>query len=284
MYCDSHCHLDFPELLPRLAWIRDAMRTANVGRALCVATKLEGFETVYRLASECEELWCTVGVHPDYEDVEEPFLDTLVRLGSRERVVGVGETGLDYSRLGNRSVEQMQWQRDRFCVHIRAARSLGKPLVVHMRSATDDTLRLLQGEGEDGSAGCAGGVFHCFTETADIARKVLDMGFHISLSGILTFKNAVILREVAAMVPLDRVLIETDSPYLAPVPHRGKVNDPSLVCWVGAELARIKGIDESIVAEHTTRNFERLFLRGAATSTASSAASISASSVAPGHA
>lgn len=259
MFTDSHCHLSFPELTAQLATIRLAMAQAHVTRALCICTTLEEFPAVHALATEYANFWATVGVHPDNEGVREPHLDDLLSLGKLPRVVGIGETGLDYYRLGERTVADMAWQRARFRTHIRAARALGKPLVIHTRAASDDTLSILREEGEDGGAGCAGGVFHCFTETAAVARAALDLGFFISFSGILTFKTAQDLRDVASFVPLDRLLIETDSPYLAPVPHRGKTNDPSLVPYVAAQLAAVRGLTVQAVAEQTSRNFDRLF-------------------------
>lgn len=241
--------------------IRQAMSQAQVDRALCICTTLEEFAIVQGLALRYDNFWATVGVHPDNEGVLEPTVQDLMRLGQMERVVGIGETGLDYYRLGDRSVGDMAWQRERFRVHIRAARQLGLPLVIHTRAASDDTVAILREEGEDGSAACAGGVFHCFTETAEVARAALDMGFHISFSGILTFKSAQELRDVAAFVPLDRLLIETDSPYLAPVPYRGKTNNPSLVPFVAAELARVRACSLEQIAEATSHNFEALFKR-----------------------
>jgi TatD DNase family protein len=259
MFTDSHCHLAFPELLLQLPAIRQAMTEAQVDRALCICTTLEEFSAVHGLATQYDNFWATVGVHPDNEGVIEPSLQDLLTLGRMPRVVGIGETGLDYFRLGDRTVADMAWQRDRFRTHIRAARQLAKPLVIHTRSASDDTLAILREEGEDGSAACAGGVFHCFTETAQVARAALDLGFYVSFSGILTFKNAQDLRDVAALVPLDRLLIETDSPYLAPVPYRGKTNNPSLVPFVAAQLADIKQCTVEQIAVATSRNFESLF-------------------------
>jgi TatD DNase family protein len=259
MFTDSHCHLTFPELASDLPRIRQAMKEALVTRALCICTTLEEFESVHALAMQDEQLWATVGVHPDNEGVQEPTVDDLLTRGRLSRIVGIGETGLDYYRLGERTVADMAWQRERFRVHIRAARELGKPLVIHTRSASDDTLRILREESEDGSAGSAGGVFHCFTETVEVARAALDLGFYISFSGILTFKSAQDLREVASFVPLDRLLIETDSPYLAPVPFRGKTNNPSYVSWVAQQLAQIKTLAVEEIGQITSRNFERLF-------------------------
>jgi TatD DNase family protein len=257
MYVDSHCHLSFPELAERLPEIRAAMRDADVDRALCICTTLEEFERVHALAAGYDNFWCSAGVHPDNEDVREPSVDDLLALAARPKVVAIGETGLDYYRLEGRSVAEMEWQRERFRVHIRSARRCGLPLVIHTRSAADDTLRILrEEEGER-----AGGVFHCFTETTRVAREALDLGFFISFSGILTFKTATELREVAALVPLDRCLIETDSPYLAPVPFRGKTNSPAYVPWVARQLAEVKGLEVSAVAAATSLNFERLFAR-----------------------
>jgi TatD DNase family protein len=259
MFTDSHCHLNFPELISQLPAIRQAMSQAQVDRALCICTTLEEFPAVQGLAAQYDNFWATVGVHPDNEGVTEPSLQDLLVRGQLPRVVGIGETGLDYYRLGERSVANMGWQRDRFRTHIRAARQLQLPLVIHTRSASDDTLALLREEGEDGSQGCAGGVFHCFTETAQVARAALDLGFYISFSGILTFKSAQDLRDVAAFVPLDRLLIETDSPYLAPVPYRGKTNNPSYVPHVAAQLADIKKCSLEQIGNITSRNFEALF-------------------------
>ena len=257
MYVDSHCHLSFPELAEKLPEIRAAMAAAEVDRALCICTTLEEFEQVHALALGYDNFWCSAGVHPDNEGVREPSVDDLLALAARPKVVAIGETGLDYYRLGQRSVADMEWQRQRFRVHIRAARVTGLPLVIHTRSASADTLGVLKEE----SQGQAGGVFHCFTETAEVARAALDLGFYISFSGILTFKTAVDLRAVAAFVPLDRCLIETDSPYLAPVPYRGKVNSPAYVPWVGRQLAEVKKLEVEEVAAATSRNFERLFSR-----------------------
>ncbi|MBE7940788.1 MULTISPECIES: TatD family hydrolase [Ramlibacter] len=263
MYVDSHCHLSFPELAGRLPEIRAAMAAAGVDRAMCICTTLEEFDTVHALALAHDNFWCSVGVHPDNEGVREPSVQDLVGLSARPRVIAIGETGLDYygmeDRKGGRSIADLEWQRERFRHHIRAARQVGKPLVIHTRSASDDTLRILREEGEDGSAGSAGGVFHCFTETAEVARAALDLGFYISFSGILTFKSAAELREVAAFVPLDRMLIETDSPYLAPVPYRGKTNTPAYVPYVARQIAELRGLAAEQVGAATSANFERLF-------------------------
>jgi len=255
MFIDSHCHLSFPELSERLPEIRREMAAAKVERAVCICTTLEEFPAVHAIATAHPELWCTVGVHPDNEGVQEPLLDDLVTRAALPRVVAIGETGLDYYRLNGRSVADMAWQRERFAVHIWAARQTELPLVVHTRNASADTLAVLRSEGQ----GAVRGVFHCFTETMEVAQAALEMGFHISFSGILSFRNAQGLRDVARSVPLERCLIETDSPYLAPVPHRGRTNQPAWVAHVAACLAEIKGLDVEEVARATTANANQLF-------------------------
>ncbi|MDO4704833.1 TatD family deoxyribonuclease [Comamonadaceae bacterium OH3737_COT-264] len=263
MYVDSHCHLSFAELHDQVPRIRQAMQQAQVDAALCICTTLEEFERVHALALENDNFWCTVGVHPDNEGVTEPDLATLVALAQRPRVVGLGETGLDYydmpGRKGGRTIADMQWQRDRFRTHIRAARQVRKPLVIHTRDSTADTLRILREEGEDGAGNLAGGVFHCFVEDVAAARQVLDLGYYVSFSGIVTFKNAHAVHESARFVPLDRLLIETDSPYLAPVPHRGKTNEPAYVAHVGQHIAQLRNITPQALGEATSRNFKTLF-------------------------
>lgn len=255
MFVDSHCHLSFPELRARLDEIRTEMAAAQVDRALCICTTLEEFDGVQALAAGYDNFWASVGVHPDNEDVLEPSVETLVALSRRDKVVAIGETGLDYYRLNGRSIADMEWQRERFRVHIRAGLERDLPLVIHTRSASDDTVALLKEQG----AGRSRGVFHCFTETMAVAREALDLGFLISFSGILTFKSAVELKEVARYVPLDRCLIETDSPYLAPVPYRGKTNTPAWVPYVAKQIAELKGCTVEEVAAQTSRNFEALF-------------------------
>jgi TatD DNase family protein len=270
MFVDSHCHLNDPDLKKDLPQLLAAMQAAQVDRALCICTTLEECDAVQQIAADHPNVWATVGVHPDNENVIEPTAAGLQALAQRPRVVAIGETGLDYYRLNGRSSADMAWQRERFRAHIHAAQAVGKPLVIHTRSASADTLAILREEGEDqrqapnsnpGVQGktAAGGVFHCFTESLAVARAALDMGFYISLSGILTFKNASDLREVASFVPLDRLLIETDSPYLAPAPHRGKTNQPAFVALVAAQLAAIKGLSLAQVGAATTHNFETLF-------------------------
>jgi TatD DNase family protein len=257
MFVDSHCHLSFPELSENLASIRAAMVESRVERALCICTTLEEFDTVHALAVGYDNFWCSVGVHPDNEGVREPKLEDLLRLAALPRVVAIGETGLDYFRLNGRDLADMEWQRERFRTHIRAALQSGLPLVVHTRNSAADTLDIL---GEEGGRRALG-VFHCFTEGLDTARRVLDLGFYISFSGILTFKNAAALRDVARFVPLDRCLIETDSPYLAPVPFRGKVNNPSFVVHVAQQLAQLKSLPVGEIGRATSENFETLFPR-----------------------
>ena len=255
MFTDSHCHLSFPQLKAELPQIRRAMADAQVDRALCICTTLEEFEEVHELATTYSNFWSTVGVHPDNEGVLEPTVNDLIERSKLPKVVGIGETGLDYFRLGDRSVADMAWQRERFRVHIRAALGVQKPLIIHTRSASHDTLDILKTEGQ----GKATGVFHCFTETQEVAKAALDLGFYISFSGILTFKTAADLREVAQFVPLDRILIETDSPYLAPMPYRGKTNNPSYVPYVAKLIAELKGQSIEVIADATSRNFEQLF-------------------------
>jgi TatD DNase family protein len=255
MVVDSHCHLAFPDFAGRVPDLRAAMRAAGVDAALVICTTLEEFPAVHALATAHEDFWATVGVHPDNEGVREPDVATLVAMARKPRVVAIGETGLDYYRLNGRGVDDMAWQRERFRVHIRAAIEADLPLVIHTRSASDDTLAILRDEGQ----GRVRGVFHCFTETEAVARGALDLGFHVSFSGILTFRNAQSLRDVARMVPLDRLLVETDSPYLAPVPHRGKTNQPAYVVHVAKQVAELKGVPFDDVARQTTRNFETLF-------------------------
>jgi len=256
MFVDSHCHLVFPELRARVEAILGEMREAQVLGALCICTTLEEFPEVRRLAAEHPNLWASVGVHPDNDDVLEPSLDMLLARAAEDKVVAIGETGLDYYRLGERTVADMEWQRERFRVHIRASRSTGLPLVIHTRSASEDTIAILR---EEGASGEGSGVFHCFTETRAVAEAALDLGFHVSFSGIVTFRNAADLREIAAYVPQDRLLIETDSPYLAPVPHRGKTNTPALVPWVARQIAELRHVPVETIAEATRQNFEKLF-------------------------
>lgn len=265
MFTDSHCHLTFPELAGDMPGVRAAMAAARVTRALCISTTMEEFASVQALATEYDNFWASAGVHPDSEDVHEPSVAELVAATQMPKVVAIGETGLDYyqmeERKGGRGIADMEWQRERFRTHIRAARQVGVPLVIHTRAASDDTLAILREEGEQGGAGSAGGVFHCFTETREVARAALDLGLYVSLSGIVTFKNARQLHEVATLIPDDRLLIETDSPYLAPVPYRGKINTPAYVPHVAARLAELRGTSAEHIGELTSANFTRLFKR-----------------------
>ncbi|HRP96163.1 MAG TPA: TatD family hydrolase [Rhodocyclaceae bacterium] len=251
MFVDSHCHLDFPDLAEREEAVVATMAANRVGHALCVNVKLEDFPRVLALAERHDGFFASVGVHPDNAEVEEPDEARLVALAAHDKVVAIGETGLDYYW----HKDAPQWQRDRFRTHIRAARRCGKPLIVHTRAAAADTLRLMREEG----AGESGGVMHCFTETREVAAAALDLGFYISFSGIVTFRNAKDLKAVAQFVPLDRLLIETDAPYLAPVPHRGKTNEPAWVVHVAEEIARLRNQPLEAIEAATTENFFRLF-------------------------
>ncbi len=250
-FVDSHCHLDFPDFAGELPRMLDAMREAGVSHALCISVDLPDFPRVHAIALAHGNIYASAGTHPDYPDTEEPTVERLVALAALPKVVAIGETGLDYYRQQG----ELEWQRARFRTHIRAARAAGRPLVIHTRAAAEDTIAVMREEG----AREVGGVMHCFTETLEVARAALDLGFHISFSGIVTFKNAVELKEVARAVPLDRMLIETDSPYLAPVPFRGKRNEPAYVPHVAAEIARLRGIDVDEVAAATSANFFNLF-------------------------
>ena len=253
MLVDSHCHLDFPDLAGRVPELLARMEAADVGAAVCVGVNLADRERVLRLAESDRRLFATVGVHPEceFEPAEEPSADDLVALANHPKVIAIGETGLDYYW----HKDCPEWQRVRFRAHIAAARRLALPLVIHTRDAAADTLRLMTEEGAD----AVGGVMHCFTESWEVASAALDLGFHISFSGVVTFKNAVALKEVARKVPLDRLLVETDAPYLAPVPYRGKQNEPSYVRHVAEEVARLRGMDYAALAVATTDNFFRLF-------------------------
>lgn len=251
MLVDSHCHLDYPDFAGRLPELRAAMAANGVTHALCISTTIAGFPGVRALAEQYDNFWCSVGVHPDTEGADEVSQAELVSLAVHAKVVAIGETGLDYFRLKG----DLEWQRERFRRHIRAAREVDKPLVIHTRAAPEDTLRLMREEG----ASEVGGVMHCFTESLEVARAAIDLGFHISFSGIVTFKNARDLKEVARVLPLDRILVETDSPYLAPAPHRGKINQPALVKHVAEELARLREDSFENISRVTSENFFRLF-------------------------
>ena len=250
-FIDSHCHINFPDLAGNITDVLAKMQQNEVLAALCVSVNLADFPQVLALAAQYPNIYASVGVHPDYEDVEEPGVARLVELAQHPKIIAIGETGLDYYRLTG----DLEWQRERFRTHIRAARECGKPLIIHTRSAAEDTLRLMREE----DAQAIGGVMHCFTENWDVAQAALDMGFYISFSGIVTFKNAVQIKDVAQRVPLDRMLIETDSPYLAPVPFRGKLNQPAYVKHVAEEIALLRGISAAEVGLQTSANFSRLF-------------------------
>ncbi len=251
MYIDSHCHINFPDLAGKLPEVFGLMAANQVSHALCIGVELEKFPEIRAIAEAYPNVYASVGVHPDHEDCTEPTVEELVALADHPKVVAIGETGLDYFRLTG----DLEWQRERFRTHIRAARACRKPLVIHTRAAADDTLRIMREE----NAGEAGGVMHCFTESLAVAEAAIELGFYISFSGIVTFKNAVALREVAAAIPLERMLIETDSPYLAPVPHRGQTNQPGYVKHVAEEIARVRGTTPEAVGEATSGNFFRLF-------------------------
>ncbi len=255
MYIDSHCHINFPELAARLPQIMQTMADNGVTHALCVSVDLPDFPQVLALAEQYPHIYASVGVHPDYEDTEEPSAAQLVELSQHPKIIAIGETGLDYFRLKG----DLEWQRERFRQHIRASRISGKPLIIHTRAASADTIRIMQEEGAGISDGGAAGVMHCFTESLEVALAAIEMGFYISFSGILTFKSARDLQEVAKVLPIERILIETDSPYLAPAPHRGKMNEPGFVKHVGEYLADLKGLPLSQVQEATSQNFFDLF-------------------------
>jgi TatD DNase family protein len=255
MYIDSHCHIDFPELAARLPEILAKMAENQVSHALCVSVDLPDFPKVLALAEQYPQIYASVGVHPDYEETPEPSVDMLVELANHPKVVAIGETGLDYYRLQG----DLEWQRERFRVHIRASRATGKPLIIHTRAAAEDTIRIMREEGAGADTGGAGGVMHCFTESLEMAEAAMAMGFYISFSGIVTFKSAKELQAVARAVPLERMLIETDSPYLAPVPFRGRMNEPGFVRHVAEFLSDLKGISLEQVGQQTSDNFFQLF-------------------------
>lgn len=251
MLVDSHCHLNFPELSDNIEAVRALMAESQVGHALCVSVTLDKVHEVLALADRYDNFYASVGVHPDYENIEEPTVAVLVELAEHHKVVAIGETGLDYFRLTG----DLEWQRERFRTHIRAAIVANKPLIIHTRSAAEDTLRIMREE----RANLVGGVMHCFTESLEVAQQAIELGFYISFSGIVTFKNAGQLKEVAKTIPLERILVETDSPYLAPIPFRGKTNQPAYVRYTAQEIAQLRGIGLEEVMEATTANFFRLF-------------------------
>ncbi len=250
-FVDSHCHINFPELYQNIDSILSKMSSNRVTHALCVSVTLDKVPDIFKIANTYPHIFASVGVHPDYEDIEEPSVEELCRLAKEKKVVAIGETGLDYFRVQG----DLSWQRDRFRIHIKAAIQSDLPLIIHTRNAAEDTLKIMREEG----ANHVGGVMHCFTESLDVALEAIKLNFYISFSGIVTFKNATDLKEVVKAIPLDRILIETDSPYLAPVPYRGKINDPSNVIHVAEEIAKLKNISMEEVGEVTTQNFFKLF-------------------------
>lgn len=250
-FIDSHCHINFPELAADMSGVLERMVQNDVVGALCVSVNLADFPQVLALAEQHPNVFASVGVHPDYEEAEEPGVARLVALANHPKVIAIGETGLDYFRLTG----DLEWQRTRFRNHIQAARQSGKPLIIHTRSAAEDTLRIMREE----NAADVGGVMHCFTESQQVADAAIEMGFYISFSGIVTFKNAKALKDVARTIPLERILIETDAPYLAPTPHRGKLNQPAFVRHVAEEIANLRGVDVSEIGRRSSENFSRLF-------------------------
>jgi TatD DNase family protein len=255
MYIDSHCHINFPELAARMPEILAKMADNKVTHALCVSVDLPDFPQVLALAEQYPHIYASVGVHPDYEDTPEPSVAQLVSLADHPKIVAIGETGLDYFRLQG----DLEWQRQRFRTHIKASRITRKPLIIHTRSSSEDTIRIMAEEGAGTDQGGVAGVMHCFTESLEVAEAAIAMGFYISFSGIVTFKSARELQAVARVVPLERMLIETDSPYLAPMPHRGKMNEPGFVRHVAECIADLKGIPLAQVAQQTSDNFFNLF-------------------------
>lgn len=257
MFIDSHCHLDFPDLSTDVDQILLKMKRNQVEKALVVSVSFEDWPRLIKLVEQHENLYASVGVHPGYDSVEQPCIADLLERAKHPKVIAIGETGLDYHYQS----EPLDWQRDRFRTHIQASKKSGLPVIIHTRKAVEDTLAIMREEG----AVSAGGVMHCFTESWEMAKAAMDMGFYISISGIVTFKNAQEVQEVAAKVPLDRLLIETDSPYLAPIPYRGKTNDPSYVIHVAEKIAELRKISVAEVAQATTKNFYDLFTRVKAT-------------------
>ena len=249
MLIDSHCHLNFPDLAQRLPEILANMAEAGVDKAIAISVSRQSFEEVHAIAQNHPNIYATVGIHPDDPEAEEFSLDELLERAARPKVVGIGETGLDYHWCKG----DLAWQHQRFALHIEAANRSGLPLVVHTRDAAEDTMRLLR------EHQAHAGVIHCFTEDVRIAKLALDLGFYISFSGIVTFKNATAIQEAARYVPLDRLLVETDAPYLAPVPKRGKPNEPAYVRHTAAFVAQLRGDSLENIAQATTANCLRLF-------------------------
>lgn len=249
---DSHCHINFEELHNRIDDVLANAKRNDVSHMLCVSVNLEDFPQVLHLAEQHSHIFASVGVHPCYKDVEEPSQEKLVDIAQNDRIVAIGETGLDYFRVED---QDMNWQRDRFRTHISAAKQVNKPLIIHTRNAAEDTMNILKEEGADQCKG----VMHCFAEDWEIAKKALNLGFYISFSGIVTFKSAQNVQEVAKKAPIDRILVETDAPYLAPVPHRGKTNEPALVRHTAQFVADLRNIHLDELASQTSNNFFNLF-------------------------
>lgn len=255
MFIDSHCHINFPDFAERMPELLNRMAENRVTHALCVSVDLPDFPQVLELAERHAHIYASVGVHPDYPDTPEPSVEDLARLSDHPKIIAIGETGLDYYRLKG----DLEWQRERFRTHIRASRATRKPLIIHTRAAAEDTLRIMHEEGAGTDQGGVAGVMHCFTESLEVAEAAVAMGFYISFSGIVTFKSARELQAVARAVPLERMLIETDAPYLAPVPFRGKTNEPAFVRHVAEFIATLRGEPLERIARHTTDNFFTLF-------------------------
>ena len=251
MFVDSHCHINFDAFAEDTDALIARMAEAQVSHAMCISVTLPEWPSVVALADRYENIYATAGVHPDYENIEEPTIAVLLDRATHPKVQAIGETGLDYYRLTG----DLSWQRERFRTHIRAANICKKPLVIHTRNSSADTLKLMAEENAD----IASGVMHCFTETQAVADAAMEMGFYISLSGIVTFKSAKDLQALAKTIPLNRLLIETDSPYLAPTPHRGKMNQPGYVRHVAEFIATLRGVTVEEIAEATTANFYTLF-------------------------
>ena len=251
---DSHCHLDMLDLAfwdGRMEGALESAREQGVGHMLCVCIDMENYSNVLDVAAAHDNIFASVGVHPNVTEGMEPSVDELIELASNDNVIAIGETGLDYFR----SEGDLEWQRDRFRRHIAAAKKTGKPLIIHSRESTEDILKIMREEGADQ----VGGVMHCFVDDWDIAKQAMDLNFNISLSGIVTFKNATTVKEVAKKMPEDRLMVETDSPYLAPVPFRGKMNQPAYVRYVAEHVAELRNVSYEKIAESTTRNFFELF-------------------------
>lgn len=248
---DSHCHINFEPLADKLPDLFANAAANDVAYMLCVSVNLEDFPEVLALAHAHAHIFASAGVHPNSREGKEPDVATLVKLAGDPKVVAIGETGLDYFR----STGELDWQRDRFRVHIAAARESRKPLIIHTRDAADDTMQILREQHAEN----VGGVMHCFAEDWRIAQQALDIGFYISFSGIVTFNSATAIQEVARKAPLDRILVETDCPYLAPVPHRGKTNEPAYVRHTAEFVAELRNMPVEALAAATTRNFFDLF-------------------------